>query len=407
MPGRLPDGRINLPGYGAPVNWMDERVDWKRHMFNRCPNALQEWAPEPITVREKNMMQLVNSITDKPEWRRKVFDEAIVEKWRAEAITNEGQGFTENMFDYVSSINPFSILSANTQKCVAELQDKAKKHVENDLTAVLDSQWAVVKSDHIISAVLKEELKIAVAPLENVPESQRDWHPGSDEQVLDLLHPSLFPLIYGRSRILPTDTINLDSCIRASGEGEVVPAPIEHDCKLGEKTSWRSLRGQGATDYWSSRFQWLPSNVSFTDSEGVKITSYINNLHPVHHKALYPVIEKFIVKSIPAWELVLSSYMSWIPIEDLRVPMTKTKYEFPNGEEVPKEVGQEFTEDEDEYWELRDQWVSRVLSVYEGRARPTKELDAALERLGCSRANGGLARWVSHFRFWRVLRCPA
>jgi hypothetical protein len=103
------DGRISLPGFGPPVNYMVERdhtADYShatvRWLINRCPNALQEWAPEPLTVRERNMMQMINALTDKPDWRKKVFDETILAKWRAEAVTEEGQGFTEKMFDYVS-----------------------------------------------------------------------------------------------------------------------------------------------------------------------------------------------------------------------------------------------------------------------------------------------------------------
>jgi hypothetical protein len=103
------DGRVSLPGFGPPVNYMVERdqtPDYSsedvRWTINRCPNALQEWAPEPLTVRERTMMQLINALTDKPDWRRKVFDETILAKWRAEAVTAEGQGFTEKMFDYVS-----------------------------------------------------------------------------------------------------------------------------------------------------------------------------------------------------------------------------------------------------------------------------------------------------------------
>jgi hypothetical protein len=103
------DGRVSLPGFGPPVNYMVERdhtADYShatvRWLINRCPNALQEWAPEPLTVRERNMMQIINALTDKPDWRRKVFDETILAKWRAEAVTEDGQGFTEKMFDYVS-----------------------------------------------------------------------------------------------------------------------------------------------------------------------------------------------------------------------------------------------------------------------------------------------------------------
>lgn len=40
-----------------------------------------------------------------------------------------------------------------------------------------------------------------VSKLENVPDSQKDWHPGSDKQVLDLVHPSLYCLVYGVSQI--------------------------------------------------------------------------------------------------------------------------------------------------------------------------------------------------------------
>ncbi len=40
------------------------------------------------------MIGFINVITDKPEWTRKVFDEKIVAKWRAEAL-GPYQGFDE------------------------------------------------------------------------------------------------------------------------------------------------------------------------------------------------------------------------------------------------------------------------------------------------------------------------
>ena len=39
----------------------------------------------------------------------------------------------------------------------------------------------------------------------------------------------------------------------------------------------------------------------------VKVTSYINNLHPILHADLYSIIEKFIAKSILLWDLTLTS----------------------------------------------------------------------------------------------------
>lgn len=48
------------------------------------------------------MLAVMNLLTDKDEWLRKVFDENIVERWRKEAVTTEGQGFSDEMFDFVS-----------------------------------------------------------------------------------------------------------------------------------------------------------------------------------------------------------------------------------------------------------------------------------------------------------------
>ena len=82
----------------------------------------------------------------------------------------------------------------------------------------------VVKSDSAIPYALKEELKAAVQPLEDVPNEQKDWHPGSGDKVLDLVHPSLYPLMYGKSRILRGGTaISLENCIKLTGSGVVIP----------------------------------------------------------------------------------------------------------------------------------------------------------------------------------------
>lgn len=61
---------------------------------------------------------------------------------------------------------------------------------------------------------------------------------------------------------------------------------------------WR-VGGGMAPQYWSERFQWLPSNVSFQEDDTVKLTSYVNNLHPVKHAGIYQTIEKAINTVIP------------------------------------------------------------------------------------------------------------
>lgn len=54
------------------------------------------------------MLNFVEQITNKPEWAKKVFDEAIVAKWKGEALNGDWEklgithgDFTKKMFKYV------------------------------------------------------------------------------------------------------------------------------------------------------------------------------------------------------------------------------------------------------------------------------------------------------------------
>ena len=58
------------------------------------------------------------------------------------------------------------------------------------------------RSDCLIPTDTRSELLAAVATLESVPDSQKDWHPRVDDKVLDLVHPSLYPVVYGRSVLM-------------------------------------------------------------------------------------------------------------------------------------------------------------------------------------------------------------
>jgi hypothetical protein len=113
----------------------------------------------------------------------------------------------------------------------------------------------VVKSDSAVPDPLKEALKMAVQPLENVTQKLKDYHPGSDELVLDLVHPSLYPLIYGRSRILPDRLVGLEDCVQSIGLGEIIPVANIAD----------------GDNRFSTKFQWLPCDVKISpDSEDVR-----------------------------------------------------------------------------------------------------------------------------------------
>lgn len=241
-----------------------------------------------LTVRELAMLNLMNAITDKTGWHEKVHDQAIVYKWREEAQLLPDGMISDKAFDW----------------CIKELRDKSKQFEENKFVRVLDSEAKCVKSDLLISEQLANDLKRAVRPLLAVGDNEKDWHPNSDSKVLNLVHPSLYPLVNGRSRFLASGNIGLENCFEFMGEGTLTPPGEEIPSSAEEhgRSDWRTQE-----NLCSTRFQWLPSEIRFVGDEGaeVKFTSYINNLHPVRHKELYRVIERMIEKSVPLWNDVL------------------------------------------------------------------------------------------------------
>ena len=84
--------QLEVPGFGLPVNYMPSSF----------PDAVTSWAGDNLTVRERSMTGMMNEITDKPEWDRKVFNETIVAKWKEEALAKID--FSEQMFNYVSRL---------------------------------------------------------------------------------------------------------------------------------------------------------------------------------------------------------------------------------------------------------------------------------------------------------------
>lgn len=116
---------------------------------------------------------------------------------------------------------------------IAELRFKAKIFQKTSAIAIFNAD--VVKSDTAISVDLRESLKAAVRSLEDVPDIYKDYHPGSDGKVLDLVHPSLFPLIYGRSRVLEDSLIGIHDCTQSCGKGSIISIRPVEDCLLNRK----------------------------------------------------------------------------------------------------------------------------------------------------------------------------
>ncbi|KAI1266188.1 hypothetical protein F5Y18DRAFT_23346 [Xylariaceae sp. FL1019] len=280
--------RLKLPGFGIPVSEVPH--DSTKAYFMHALWDGFKFESDGIKLREIRMMDFMNQITDKPGWEQKVFDEQIVNRWREEATGSHAEAsgvdldgdvwMTEKMF----------------KNCIMELRDKIPEFKETGLMSILDAEVEVVKSDSAIDDTLLEALKATVKPLEDVPDRLKDWHPGSEGKVLDLLHPSLFPMIYGVSRVLPHGKVPLEGCEVFIGRGET--------CEDGPMVGPSHSSSLNGPSLWGN-MQWLPSDINWSLTGEPRISSYINNLHPVDHRSLYPILEKFVAAATPLWERCL------------------------------------------------------------------------------------------------------
>jgi hypothetical protein len=224
---------------------------------------------------------------------------------------------------------------------MAELREKADILQKSGFIHVLDTGVTIVKSDTVVSTELQRALGEHVKPLEDVPEHAKDWHPGSDETVLDLVHPSLFPLVYGVSRVLPSGTVPLKDCAQYTGKGEEVQRIGEKPQEHNRSISW----GDSSLPAWGN-YQWLPSDVHIDLDGKAKIVSYINNLHPDAHEELYGVLEQLVECAVPLWNESLSWFYGRLRIKVLNT--SRDDYDIPDGLKFqPSEVNDDDYVDSD------------------------------------------------------------
>ncbi|MFF4542080.1 DUF4246 domain-containing protein [Streptomyces aureus] len=208
----------------------------------------------PRTLRELQMMQCSAHIRAKPRWFDKMNDAEVVARWTQEAIA---QGLTEAQVRYVlAELAHYAALRDGTTGVEA---------------SAVDGVW---QSDTLIDEQLRTRLREAVRVLEDVPEEERDWHPGSDGLVLDLVHPSLFCLVK-----------------EASGAPE---------------RAWQNPTGRFSKYEFSEKFQWLPTDVDISADGDVAFRSYVNNVDPDRHSELAAVLPDLLGRMRPLLENVLT-----------------------------------------------------------------------------------------------------
>ncbi|WP_084523593.1 DUF4246 domain-containing protein [Nocardia inohanensis] len=253
------------------------------------------------TLRERQMMQLSSGIRSKPAWSVKIDDAEIVGRWTREAVE---QGLTEAQIRYVLAELAY----------YAGLRDE-RTGIE---VAAVDGVW---QSDSLIEDELRSRLREAVRVLEEVPAEELDWHPGTDAQVLDLVHPSLFCRVRSVSS--------------------------------ADDSDWKKPTSHYERYLHSEKFQWLPTDVEVGADGAAVFCSYVNNVHPDTHRELEAVLPELFTRVLPLFEKVLTELRNPRPV---RIEVDSTSW-YDQDPDRPVEPEDEDDEDAQREWETAmEEW---------------------------------------------------
>ncbi|KAI0643487.1 hypothetical protein C8Q79DRAFT_183097 [Trametes meyenii] len=251
------------------------------------------------------MRKFSGMIRSKPGWWEKVQNADLVAKWRAEMVEQDRTAVEKlwsgnELYNYTSNKKwpRDPVTDGQLEYVFDQLKYEAGRY--DPATGIFATSIPMVyESRALVPADLKASLISGVAALEDVPDNEKDWHPGSNNQVLDLVHPSLYCLRIGESYVRPHRFPD--------------PNPSVHVLTNSEYASLRPdfEEYSNTTSFAISRlYQWLPTDFEISESGEAKALQYINNLHPDRHRTLYPTLSSIVSRFVPLWERVLSDSLS-------------------------------------------------------------------------------------------------
>jgi hypothetical protein len=232
-------------------------------MLGPFPLPFTESETHPRSLIELRLNALSAKIRNKADWHSKRLDPEIVAKWQKEASVQH-------------------IARAQFQFVIDELGYYDKLRNGSMEVADVDGVW---RAPDLFSSDVNSDFTRLVARLSDMPDREKDWHPGSTSTVLDLLHPSLYLFVSGKTRTVSFDPENGRTCLPTS---------------LPEIQIWNSPQ------FTSTKYQWIPTPVTIDASGKATFISYINNLHPEHHRELYSILAQMFSQVLPLFERVLS-----------------------------------------------------------------------------------------------------
>ncbi|KAG2374095.1 hypothetical protein C9374_011174 [Naegleria lovaniensis] len=304
----------------------------------------------PVQVNPLHVDLIVKEVVKKENWKTKLDD--LSEKWAHECLDqNISVASVEVAFDILRDIEFLGrgvkhccgCCGANPVKQPYDDEDEQEDEEVDDEDrfdyysrstkfcecpcshCALDFKeapsYACKRYDGMIPEELKQQLKKEIDSLvENTPDDKLDWHPGSNHQVLDIIHPSLY-------------------CYSKKYSQLVEGSPFIEKNKPKEKKETPQVsryRSFYPPPEPVINYLWMPTNFKIHHDAGeysVEPLSYINNVDQVTQKPLQDVICKVLgrfIEPIKNWVPYLKDTCQVI-IKAATVIVTPEQQYYPGG----------------------------------------------------------------------------
>jgi len=256
---------------------------------------------------------IIKALRGKANLRMKLRNEAVVANWKAKILK---EGASEDDFDDTIRI----LWEMLKSRRLREKRAKNQYYSDDEDSVTSDEHF---EHRNVVQQTEKEmELtdlgarlrKYVSEELEGkLSESEKDFHPGSNGQVLDLVHPSLYCYVDGQTELI-------DSKVT-----DEIRAFFKHRNENSTKARSGHTVSAVSTDEVDPevRFQWMPAEFRMNEDGSVSIDSYINNLDRTRHGALYGLIGDIFAKIAPLFKQVMRGW-SEVNFSDDDLPKTTT-----------------------------------------------------------------------------------
>lgn len=261
---------------------------------------------------------IVEQVKNKKDWIHKYL--LLCEKWKQECLSDTmriSEASVEVAFKILEDLrNDFLGLVTCCGHCTKKKSHKKSDDecdYGNDCSCPcshcctnkdsVEKDVCLVK-DHLIPLELREELRQEISKLENVDESKKDYHPGSNNQVLDLIHPSLYCYHYAHS------VLKEDSPFILESNPDILWIPTWFKKQRTQNTThFVQQNSQHESDSIKDQAEKQNQHSAEIDFD-ITYESYINNICEVKQKNLANVICKVMCYFVPMWEQHYSIHYS-------------------------------------------------------------------------------------------------